>query len=142
MQINHMAAAAIFAAMLATPPAHAQESARAYKTKTMERMALCEARLALATVGGRLALQSDDGDAFVKCLSSGKDEAAALLAKAIVGEKSPRAREAIRAYHAAYLSSLTGLMPRKDEIKLDYDRRQSANETERERAWAAVDASR
>ncbi|MEX8519294.1 MAG: hypothetical protein AB3X44_12350 [Leptothrix sp. (in: b-proteobacteria)] len=78
-----------------------------------------------------------DGD-WPTCLANGKQEGISIYQSTLKHLKKVKAREALKAYQAAWLAGMDGVPPASGEIRLDYRRRQSATDTKIREAWSKV----
>lgn len=72
---------------------------------------------------------------FKECITTSKKEGKANLDRALKTVKKPAAKEALKAYHVAYISALDGIPPGNNEIRLQYNSRQQALESRMREAW-------
>jgi hypothetical protein len=80
---------------------------------------------------------SKDGDTdYFKHISDSKVKCKKAFDTAIKTVKKTKAKDALKNYHIAFLSSLQGIVPGQDELVRDYKRRQQAAEEKMNEAWA------
>jgi hypothetical protein len=81
---------------------------------------------------------SEDAD-YRKCISERGVSARAELKAAILTVKKEKAREALKAYHVAFIAALEGIAPGVDEPKILYQQRQQTLNDKVTEAWAKFD---
>ncbi len=72
---------------------------------------------------------------YSQCIKDGTREATDLFARASKASKSKSARDALKNYHAIFVSTMLGLEPASGELRMAYTSRQKAAETRMTEAW-------
>lgn len=96
---------------------------------------LAAANARLSDAGGTPAAGGEDSD-FAGCIRSGERSARSSFDKAFGTLRKPQAREALKAYHVAFVTALKGIAPGMDERRLSYEQRQQALQDKVTEAWA------
>jgi serine/threonine-protein kinase RIO1 len=76
-----------------------------------------------------------DGD-YAGCIKKGKEAAKVSLDKALRTIRKPKAQEALKSYHIAFVTALQGINPGSNERRMDYERRQQMLKDKAAEAWA------
>lgn len=107
-----------------------------YRTTANGRLMLCKMTLANDLLKAQVASRSSEGPNFRKCIEEGKSETKTLFESALKTIKKPKAKDALKSYHVAFITSLNGVSPGVDERKINYERRQQELEGKLTEAWA------
>lgn len=97
---------------------------------------LCQATFSLANAraaGG--ADPGPDGD-YRTCIDSGKKSSKADLAAALKSMKKPKAQEALKTFHVAFIAAIEGIVPGPVEKKTNYEQRRQSLSGKLTEAWA------
>lgn len=97
-----------------------------YRVMTSSSLYLCKLKFRVA---------SD----HAKCIAQKKSEDKRHFDEALLTLKKPKAQDALKSYHVAYVAALEGIAPGIDERKISYEQRQQALEGKLTEAWARVE---
>lgn len=92
--------------------------------------------LFLCKVTQSAALVTGDTQKSVSCIKDAKAEAKQNFDKALRTLRKPKARDALKSYHVAYVTALEGMALGFEERKISYEQRQQALEDKLTEAWA------
>lgn len=107
--------------------AQAQDSLARYRTVIDEVRTECSFIMTRAIAEREMNYVPDPKEAnlFPDCVRDGRAKAKAALDDALKPlQKKPKAQEALKTAHVAFLSALDGIAPGQGERKLNYERRQ------------------
>lgn len=107
-----------------------------YKIETDYKYAFCKITFNIAASKSNLGLTQDNESDFITCFEDAKKSTKLLLNKSLKTVKTASAKTALKNYHVTFLVALDGIYPGKDEIKIDYARRQQALNDKMQEAWA------
>jgi hypothetical protein len=107
-----------------------------YRGNTQYALLICATSLRTALLRAELGEPEDEKGGYRGCIVKNKAEAKASLDKALRTIKSPRARDALKSFHVAFVTALEGIAPGIDERRISYESRQQALEGKVTEAWA------
>ena len=124
---------------LASQFCNAQEgAAETYRKKAEGAVFVCS--LAMRVY---MAEQHDDQLAqYQKCVSDARAETNANFQAVVKATKKPKAKEALKMFHAAFLSTLDATGPRGSDSKSTFETRQSVAADKMSDAWAKFEVER
>jgi hypothetical protein len=85
---------------------------------------IAQYRASSAQSTGKTERKLDEDSDYVTCITDREAEARAYLAQTLRTVTKPKAREALKEYHVAFITALRGILPGMQELRIDYDRRQ------------------
>lgn len=107
-----------------------------YQGDTQYALLMCKLTLRLAVAKAEGNAPQDEQSNYSYCISKSKVTAKASLDKALRTVKKPKAQEALKSYHVAFVSAVEGIRPGADERKISYEQRQQVLEGKVTEAWA------
>jgi hypothetical protein len=79
---------------------------------------------------------ADEKSNYTGCIEDGKKDAKQNLESALKSLKKPKAKEALKSYHVAFVTAIDGINPGMDERKISYEQRQQSLDGKLTEAWA------
>jgi hypothetical protein len=148
LMAQDFSAIVLFAAALAGISAVAAEESPAVRYRAQSLTSLARCRLTVQTAlfrmkqgdSGEQALDNGngtDGDGnWPRCIADERLVANSLYQATIKVARKRTTQDALKSYHVAYLAALEGIKVSDAEIRLDYGRRQTMNDSRLTEAWA------
>lgn len=124
----------------AAGPGDSKTPADNYRTVTQVLLARCS--LMHRVIADGLVSASDERGNYADCISKGVIESKATLQPALATLKTESAKEALKAYHVAFITALEGINPGLDERRISYEQRQQALSDKVTEAWTRFDIKR
>jgi hypothetical protein len=118
-----------------------------YKADTYSSLLNCRLMLKiwLLTVGGGTGYEEEaekKKTEYITCMRDGRTSGKTAMDAALKTVKKPKAKEALKTAHVAFITALDGIFPATDERKINYAQRQSALDDKLNEAWARFEVER
>ncbi len=107
-----------------------------YRGDTQFPLLMCKLTLKLAVMKSDSGAAQDEKSDYTECIGKGRVNAKASLDRALRTIKKPKALEALKTYHVAFVTALEGIHPGAEERKISYEQRQEFLEGKVTEAWA------
>jgi uncharacterized low-complexity protein len=106
-----------------------------FRGQTQYQIMMCSLKVKLSISEAQLGTTKPENDP-AKCIKEGKAEVKKVFPAALKSvSKNPVAGRLIKDYYAAWLTAFDAILPRPDDLKVDYERRQAANEAKYDEVW-------
>ena len=106
-----------------------------YKTQTEYQYLKCNAEFFIELQKAELGESVSAERGYKKCVDDAKTPSKKLLKMSLQKIKTPAASTSLKNYHVKFLAALEGIKPGKNEIAIDYNRRQQALGDSMKEAW-------
>lgn len=107
-----------------------------FRGQTQYQILMCGLKVKLALLRTEASTPQKTEDDPAKCIKDGKAEVKKTFPAALKSvAKNPTAAKLIKDYYASWLTAFDGLLPRAGDLKIDYERRQAANEAKYDEIW-------
>lgn len=139
VKVTHIVFAALMATASAVSAAEAPDNRtplERYRGGTQFYLLSCSLSFKLATLKAEGDQSQDEKNDYAGCITKGKTVSKSNLGKALRTVKKPKAQEALKTYHVAFVSALEGIFPGTDERRISYEQRQQALKDKVTEAWA------
>lgn len=137
MRISSLTLAAISLALtLPLAAAEKRSPTDEFRGQTQYQIMACSLKVKLALLRTQAGTAQNVEDDPAKCIKDGKSEIKKVFPAALKSvAKSPTAGRLIKDYYASWLTAFDAILPRPDDLKIDYERRQAANEAKYDEIW-------